>query len=79
MTWCLLIRYCGNSYAEHVLSSKSLPNNYETDITMQQLVAGDHISVNVSRAVSNFKQDFDLLAAMIILLLTKNRKPVLFS
>ena len=25
-----------NSYAEHVLSGKSLPINYGTDITMQQ-------------------------------------------
>ena len=38
-----------NSYAEHVLSGKSLPINYGTYITMQQTVAGSNISVNVAR------------------------------
>ena len=47
-----------NSYAEHVLSGKSLPINYGTYITMQQTVTGDNISVNVSRAVSRLKTVF---------------------
>ena len=47
-----------NSYAEHVLSGKSLPINYGTYIKMQQTVVGDNISVNVSRAVSRLKTIF---------------------
>ena len=47
-----------NSYAEHVLSGKSLPINYGTYITMQRTVLGYHISVNVSRAVSRLKTIF---------------------
>ena len=47
-----------NSYSEHVLSGKSLNIQYGTYITMQQSVAGDNISVNVSRAVSRLKTIF---------------------
>ena len=47
-----------NSYAEHVFSGKSLSINYGTYITMQQTIAGDNISVNVSRAVSRLKTIF---------------------
>ena len=47
-----------NSYAEHVLSSKSLPINYGTYITMQQTVTGSNISVNVARAVSRLTTIF---------------------
>ena len=47
-----------NSYAEHVLSGKSLPINYGTYITMQQTVTGSNISVNVARAVSRLKTIF---------------------
>ena len=47
-----------NSYAEHVLSGRSLPINYGTYITMQHTVVGDNISVKVSRAVSKLKTIF---------------------
>ena len=47
-----------NSYAEHVLSGKSLPINYGTYITMQQTVTGNNISVNVARAKSRLKTIF---------------------
>ena len=47
-----------NSYAEHVLSGKSLPINYGTYITMQQTVLGSEIGVNISRAVSRLKTIF---------------------
>ena len=47
-----------NSYAEHVLSGKSLPINYGTYITMQQTVVGSEIRVNISRAVSRLKTSF---------------------
>ena len=47
-----------NSYAEHVLSGKSLPINDNTYITMQQTVSGENISDNVSRAVSRLKTIF---------------------
>ena len=47
-----------NSYAEHVLSGKSLPINYGTYITMQQTVLGSEIGVNISRAVSRLKTVF---------------------
>ena len=47
-----------NSYAEHVLSGKSLPINYGTYVTMQQTVTGSNISVNVARAVSRLKTIF---------------------
>ena len=47
-----------NSYAEHVLSGKCLPINYNTYISMQQTVAGENISVNVARAVSKLNTIF---------------------
>ena len=47
-----------NSYAENVLSGKSLPINDGAYITMQQTVVGDNISVNVSRALSRLKTIF---------------------
>ena len=47
-----------NSYAEHVLSGKTLPLNYNTLITMQQSVSGGQITVNISRAVSRLKTLF---------------------
>ena len=47
-----------NSYSEHVLSGKSLNIQYGTYITMLQTIAGDSVSVNVSRAVSRLKTIF---------------------
>ena len=47
-----------NSYVEHVLSGKALEINYGSYINMLQSVAGDHILVNVARAVSRLKTIF---------------------
>ena len=44
-----------NSYAEHVLSGKSLPINYSTYITMLQSSVFPFINVSVARAVSRRK------------------------
>ena len=55
---CVLDSAVMNSYSEHVLSGKSLNIQYGTYITMQQTVTGNHISVNVSRAVSRLKTIF---------------------
>ena len=47
-----------NSYAEHLLSGKSLPINYGTYICQDQVVNGNNISVNISRAASRLKSVF---------------------
>ena len=60
-----------NSYSEHVLSGKSLNIQYGTYITMQQTVAGDNISVNVSRAVSRLKKSSVLLIVTVFILMQK--------
>ena len=44
-----------NSYAEHIMSGKSLPINFNTFITSNQTVGGQNISVSVSRAVTRLK------------------------
>ena len=53
-----------NSYAEHLLSGKSLPINYSTYINQDQVVAGNAFSVNISRSATRLKSVFiSLLAA----------------
>ena len=47
-----------NSYAEHILSGKSLPINFNTFITSTQVVQGQTFAVNVSRSVSRLKGIF---------------------
>ena len=47
-----------NSYAEHLLSGKALPINYGTYICQDQVVSGNNISVNISRAASRLKSVF---------------------
>ena len=47
-----------NSYAEHVLSGKSLPINYSTYITILQSVLFPHVNVSVTRSVSRLKTVF---------------------
>ena len=47
-----------NSYAEHVLSGKSLPINYSTYITILQSCVFPSINVSVTRAVSRLKTVF---------------------
>ena len=44
-----------NSYAEHIMSGKPLPINYNTFITSNQSVGGQNISISVSRAVTRLK------------------------
>jgi hypothetical protein len=44
-----------NSYAEHVLSGKSLPINYSTYVSILQSVAFPNVNVSVTRSVSCFK------------------------
>ena len=47
-----------NSYAEHLLSGKSLPINYGTYINQDQVVPGSAFSVNISRSASRLKSAF---------------------
>ena len=47
-----------NSYAEHVLSGKSLPINFNTYITQYQTITSNDFAVNVSRACSRLKSVF---------------------
>ena len=47
-----------NSYAEHILSGKSLPINYSTYITMLQSYTFPSINVSVTRAASRLKTVF---------------------
>ena len=49
---------CKSSYAEHVLSGKSLPINYSTYITILQSCVFPSINVSVTRAVSRLKTVF---------------------
>jgi hypothetical protein len=55
---CTLDNSLDNSYAEHLLSGKSLPINFQTFITSSQSVVGTDFTVNVSRAVSRLKSIF---------------------
>ena len=41
-----------NQIADHLLSGKALPINFQTMITQSQVVSGQSLSVNVSRAVT---------------------------
>ena len=47
-----------NSYDEHLLSGKSLPINFGTYISQDQVVTGSNLSVNISRAASRLKTIF---------------------
>ena len=47
-----------NSYAEHVLSGKTLPINYGSYVSQYQTVQGGDFAVNVTRAVSRLKSVF---------------------
>jgi hypothetical protein len=47
-----------NSYAEHILSGKSLPINYSTYISILQAVSFPSINVTVTRSVSRLKTVF---------------------
>ena len=55
---CTLDNSLDNSYAEHLLSGKSLPINFQAFITSSRSVVGTDFTVNVSRAVSRLKSIF---------------------
>ncbi len=47
-----------NSYAEHLLSGKTLPVNLNTYVSMNQSVSGKSIRVNVNRSFTRLKSVF---------------------
>lgn len=56
---CTLDNALDNSYAQHLLSGKSLPITYNTFISQMQTVAGqDNPLINVSRAITRLKSVF---------------------
>lgn len=55
---CTLDNALDNSYAQHLLSGKSLPISYNTFVSQMQTVAGPNIAVNVSRALTRLKSVF---------------------
>ena len=52
---CTLDNALDNSYAEHLLSGKSLPINYSTYVSQMQTVTEQKIAVNVARALTRLK------------------------
>jgi hypothetical protein len=55
---CTLDNALDNSYAQHLLSGKSLPISYNTFVSQMQTVSGPDIAVNVSRALTRLKSVF---------------------
>ena len=56
---CTLDNSLDNSYAEHLLSGKSLPINYNTLVSQMQTILGqEKPSINVSRALTRLKSVF---------------------
>jgi hypothetical protein len=55
---CTLDNALDNSYAQHLLSGKSLPISYNTFVSQLQTVNGPDIAVNVSRALTRLKSVF---------------------
>ena len=56
---CTLDNALDNSYAQHLLSGKSLPITYNTFISQMQTIAGqDNPLLNVSRAITRLKSVF---------------------
>jgi hypothetical protein len=56
---CTLDNALDNSYAQHLLSGKSLPITYNTFISQMQTIAGqDNPLINVSRAITRLKSVF---------------------
>jgi hypothetical protein len=47
-----------NSYAEHLLSGKSIPISYTSYTTSQQVATGDITAVNISRSLTRLKSIF---------------------
>jgi hypothetical protein len=55
---CTLDNALDNSYAQHLLSGKSLPISYNTFVSQIQTVTGPDVTVNVSRALTRLKSVF---------------------
>ena len=55
---CSLDNALDNEYAQHLLSGKSLPINYNTYVSQTQQMNGQTISVNVTRALTRLKSIF---------------------
>jgi hypothetical protein len=55
---CTLDNALDNEYAQHLLSGKSLPINYNTYISQSQQMIGQNLAVNVTRALTRLKSVF---------------------
>ena len=55
---CTLDNAVDNQIADHLLSGKALPINYQTYLTQSQVAAGQSLSMNVSRAVTRLSSVF---------------------
>ena len=55
---CTLDNALDNSYAQHLLSGKSLPISYNTFVSQMQTISGPDVSINVSRALTRLKSVF---------------------
>ncbi len=55
---CSLDNAVDNQIADHLLSGKGLPINFQTFISQSQVVSGQNLSVNVSRAVTRLSSIF---------------------
>ena len=47
-----------NSYAEHLLSGKALPINYNTYVSQMQTISSQKVLLNITRALSRLKSVF---------------------
>ena len=55
---CTLDNALDNSYAQHLLSGKSLPINYDTWVSQFQTIAGNQPSISITRALTRLKSVF---------------------
>jgi hypothetical protein len=55
---CTLDNALDNEYAQHLLSGKSLPINYNTYVSQSQQMTGQNTAVNVTRALTRLKSIF---------------------
>ena len=63
---CVLDNALDNSYAQHLLSGKSLPISYNTFVSQMQTITGqDAPLINVSRALTRLKSLFFPLAKIL--------------
>ena len=55
---CTLDNALDNSYAQHLLSGKALPINYNTWVSQFQAIAGGDVQITVTRALTRLKSVF---------------------